>query len=56
MIIYEEENAVSFDVVYISGLSDAADPQGEGALSTFPSFVIEEGPERKGWMTWSGNS
>ena len=53
---YNDEPVTVYDVVYLSGLSNASDPDGKGALSTFPSFYVEEGTEERGWMTWSGNS
>jgi len=56
--VYDKIPVVVFDIVYIDGLTKAADPaSGEGTLSTFPSFVVEaEKSMDRGWMTWSGNS
>ena len=57
MSTYEVHPVVTFDIVYIKGLTKAADPDNDkGTLSTFPSFVVEEGKLERGWMTWSGNS
>jgi hypothetical protein len=51
---------VVLDLVFISGLTNAHDPscmeKGNGTLSTFPSFYVEDGEVAKGWMTWAGNS
>ena len=57
VLVYQEMSAVAFDIVYLTGLSNASDPEkGDGVLSSFPSFVVEEGTVERGWMTWSGNS
>ena len=60
VVTYLEEPVVVFEVVYVTGLTNASDPKtsSNGILSTFPSFYVEQGPEgtEKGWMTWSGNS
>lgn len=56
--VYRDVPVVVFDLVYITGLTNASDPlaKEEGTLSSFPSFYVEDGEVEKGWMTWSGNS
>lgn len=57
VLVYQDVSVVVFDVVYLTGLTNASDPSnGEGTLSTFPSFYVENNAVEKGWMTWSGNS
>ena len=55
--VYDEVSAALFTVVFLdkatnTNISDSVN----GTLSTFPSFVIEEGPVERGYVTWSGNS
>lgn len=46
-----------FDIVYVSGLSQAAIADTYNmTLSTFPSFVLEETAVKRGYLTWAGNS
>jgi len=55
--VYDKFPVVTFDIVYLKGLTKAADPDSDkGTLSTFPSFVVEAGSLERGWMTWSGSS
>jgi len=55
--VYDSIPVVTFDIVYIKGLTKAADPDtNDGVLSTFPSFVVEAGKVERGWMTWSKTS
>ena len=55
--VYNEFPVVTFDIIYINGLTNASDPKSKkGTLSTFPSFVVEAGKVEKGWMTWAGTS
>ena len=58
VLVYLDVSAVVFDVVYLTGLTNAADPSNRnGTLSSFPSFYVEDNVvHKKGWMTWSGNS
>ena len=57
-IYVDRPSVIVLDLVYITGLSDASDPSTmeNGILSTFPSFYVEDGASRKGWMAWAGNS
>ena len=55
--VYDEVPAVLFDVVFLdkatnTNISDCLNL----TLSSFPSFVIENGPVERGYVTWSGNS
>ena len=55
--VYRNEPIVAFAVVYISGLTNASIPDTPAqAVSTFPSFVVEEGGLERGYFTWAGNS
>lgn len=60
LIYLDVPSVVVFDIVYLTGLTNASDPSnGEGTLSSFPSFHVEDdggNNTKKGWMTWSGNS
>jgi hypothetical protein len=54
--VYDEVPAVLFDVVFLdkatnTNISDCVNL----TLSSFPSFVIEDGPVERGYVTWSGN-
>ena len=55
--VYDEVPAVTFDLTFLdkatnTNISDCANL----TLSRFPSFVIEDGPVERGYVTWSGNS
>ena len=55
--LYDEESAVTFDLTFLdkatnTNISDCVNL----TLSRFPSFVIEDGPVERGYVTWSGNS
>lgn len=58
IVVYDEVPAVLFSLV----LLDKATNTNIGhltynqTLSTFPSFMIEDGPVERGYVTWSGNS
>ena len=55
--VYSEVPAVAFDVVFYDKATDTnIKNYVNGTLSTFPSFVIEDGPVERGYLTWSGNS
>jgi len=55
--VYNESPVVTFDIIYIKGLTNSSDPKSKkGALSTFPSFVMEDSKVELGWMTWAGTS
>ena len=55
--VYEAVPAVVFSVTFLdkatnTNISDYVNL----TLSTFPSFVIEDGPVERAYVTWSGNS
>ena len=55
--VYDETPAVTFGVTFLdkatnTNISDCVNL----TLSRFPSFVIEDGPMERGYVTWSGNS
>ena len=55
--VYETVPAVLFVLVFEDKATNTNISNNvNGTLSTFPSFVIEEGPVERGYVTWSGNS
>ena len=54
VLAYTDSRVVTFDVEYVTGLTNNEDKV--DVVSSFPSFVYEEGELERGWMTWSGNS
>ena len=55
--VYETVPAVLFVLVFKDKATNTNISNNvNGTLSTFPSFVIEEGPVERGYVTWSGNS
>lgn len=55
--VYNEIPAVEFGIEFVNeatntNISDYLNR----TLSSFPSFVIEEGPVERGYLTWSGSS
>jgi hypothetical protein len=49
---------VSFDITFDFNLFSYKHSESSwtGVISSFPSFVVEQGNVERGWMTWSGNS
>lgn len=58
VLVYDFLPVVAFDIVYLTAVTNngSESDKTEGVLSSFPSFVLEEGDVKRGWMTWSGNS
>lgn len=56
--VYNEVPAVLFSLVLIDKATNTNIGKStyNQTLSTFPSFVIEDGPVERGYVTWSGNS
>ena len=55
--VYEEVPAVWFALVFLDKATNTNIYDYVNlTLSTFPSFVIEDGPVERGYVTWSGNS
>jgi hypothetical protein len=55
--VYEQVPAVLFVLVFNDKATNTNTSSNvNSTLSTFPSFVIEEGPVERGYVTWSGNS
>ena len=53
--IYRDNPIALFSIVYTNGLTNASIPNTSNqALSTFPSFVIEDMDMKRGYLTWSG--
>jgi hypothetical protein len=54
--VYDEFPAVEFTIVFLDKATNTnISTYVNRTLSTFPSFVIEEGPVERGYVTWSGN-
>ena len=53
--VFEQMPAVLFVLVFNDKATNTSSNV-NSTLSTFPSFVIEEGPVDRGYVTWSGNS
>ena len=57
VLTYKDLPVISFDVVYVSGLTNSFDDESDVKIaSSFPSFVYEDGELERGWMTWSRTS
>ena len=55
--VYEKVPAVLFTIGFMGETTNTnIGTNVNGTISTFPSFVIEEGPVERGYVTWSGNS
>ena len=55
--LYDEFPAALFSVVFLTKATETnIGTAVNSVLSTFPSFMIEEGPVERGYVTWSGNS
>lgn len=56
--VYDEVPVVGFSLVLLDDATNTNIGQFtyNQTLSTFPSFVIEDGPVERGYVTWSGNS
>ena len=55
--VYQEVPAVWFALVFLDKATNTNIYDYVNlTLSTFPSFVIEDGPVERGYVTWSGNS
>ena len=52
--VYRNKPIVYFTIDYISGLTNASIPGViNQALSSYPSFILEDGDMKKGFVTWS---
>lgn len=58
IVVYDEVPAVVFSLVLLDNATNTniGHSTYNQTLSTFPSFVIEDGPVERGYVTWSGNS
>ena len=56
--VYDEIPAVLFSLVLLDNATNTniGHSTYNQTLSTFPSFVIEDSPVERGYVTWSGNS
>ena len=55
--VYDQVPAAVFSIVFMDKATNTnISTNVNGTISTFPSFVIEEGPVERGYLTWSGNS
>lgn len=55
--VYENVPTVVFTIVFLDKATNTnISNYVNRTLSTFPSFVIEESPVERGYVTWSGNS
>ena len=55
--VYDDVPVATFAIAYITAANDTAIPGVyDRTVSSFPSFIIEENPARRGYATWAGNS
>lgn len=55
--VYDEIPAAVFTITYLTGATNTSIPSvNDRSISSFPSFVLEDGEVDRGYLSWSGNS